>query len=276
MSYTGLDKEASYRVRLVYIKGGDAGKSTFRLTATGGDGLTALVHGPLAVNATAAFEFAVPQSATRGGKVQLDCHGPRGTGGMGRCCQISEVWLLKMVDSPPTLRQPKTDDDDVASSQRRRVSLDFGWRFHLGDPQGATNQSVAAPDYDDSAWRETDTPHDFVIEGNFTKGPVKVEGNGDLAHGYLPSGVGWYRRNFTWPSAEQHGWLTFDAIFRQSDVFVNGVHLTHHRSGYTGVEVGLGGVAIAGENVLAVRCDASVGEGWFYEVRSIYLFHKQT
>jgi hypothetical protein len=114
LSYGGLDKEASYRVRLVYVMGGDAGKSTFRLTATGGDGVTALVHAPLAVNATAAFEFAVPQSATRGGQVQLDCHGPQGVGGMGRCCQIAEVWLL-MVPPLQSKVSLKTTDEGVAA-----------------------------------------------------------------------------------------------------------------------------------------------------------------
>ena len=41
------------RVRLVYIKGGDAGKAPLRLTATGADGAEALVHDYLVVNETA-------------------------------------------------------------------------------------------------------------------------------------------------------------------------------------------------------------------------------
>ena len=107
------------RVRLVYIKGGDAGKAPLRLTATGADGAEALVHDNLVVNETAPcaparrdrqrlaglasrcvvwvcrYTFSVPRSATQGGSVRLTCHGPLGVGGMGRCCQISEVWLLK-------------------------------------------------------------------------------------------------------------------------------------------------------------------------------------
>ena len=109
------------RVRLVYIKGGDAGKAPLRLTATGADGAEAVVHDYLIVNETAPcaparrdwqrltglasrcsaalsgcrYTFSVPRRATQGGSVRLTCHGPLGVGGMGRCCQISEVWLLK-------------------------------------------------------------------------------------------------------------------------------------------------------------------------------------
>jgi hypothetical protein len=69
----------------VYVKGGDAGKSQPRMVATGADGKQALVHGPLEINRTATYEFAVPQNTTQGGSVRLDCHGPLGTGGMVSC-----------------------------------------------------------------------------------------------------------------------------------------------------------------------------------------------
>ena len=123
LAYDGLDITARYRVRLVYVRGGDAGKSKPRLTATGADGVEVIVHDAMVVNVTAPLEFAVPQSATRGGRVRLDCRGPQGAGGMGRCCQIAEVWLLKEQSTGAGLhahqakpasgwRQLKTDDDD--------------------------------------------------------------------------------------------------------------------------------------------------------------------
>lgn len=67
------------------------------MTATGADGVTALVHDTLLVNATGSYEFDVPQTTTKAGSVKLECNGPLGVGGMGRCCQIAEVWLLKNV-----------------------------------------------------------------------------------------------------------------------------------------------------------------------------------
>ena len=95
VDYTGLSPTARYSIRIVYKKGGDAGKAPPTLTATGADGKSALVHGPLNVTATAPYEFPVPHAATQGGAVSLSCRGPQGVGGMGRCCQIVEVWLLK-------------------------------------------------------------------------------------------------------------------------------------------------------------------------------------
>jgi beta-galactosidase len=156
----------------------------------------------------------------------------------------------------------------------RRVSLDLGWRFYLGEPQSARSancSAVASPGFDDRGWRAVTIPHDFVVEGNFSRGAGPAK-RGDLAHGYLPSGVGWYRRSFEFPQQpQQAGWLTFDGIFRAADVYLNGRLVAHHRSGYTGFDVQLGGgIAAAGTNVLAVRCDASRGEGWWYEGGGIY------
>jgi hypothetical protein len=44
---------------------------------------------------TGPYEFDVPRAATAGGSVSLACHGALGVGGMGRCCQMVEVWLLR-------------------------------------------------------------------------------------------------------------------------------------------------------------------------------------
>src|SRR5258708_28191854 len=47
-----------------------------------------------------------------------------------------------------------------AAAQRQRLSMDPGWRFTLGDPQGA--QQAA---FDDRAWRRLDLPHHLSIQG---------------------------------------------------------------------------------------------------------------
>lgn len=95
LEYKGLESTARYSIRIVYKKGGDAGKAPPTMTATGIDGKAMLVHGELNVTQTAPYEFSVPYAATKGGSVVLSCHGPLGAGGMGRCCQMVEVWLLK-------------------------------------------------------------------------------------------------------------------------------------------------------------------------------------
>src|SRR3954471_1706452 len=88
---------------------------------------------------------------------------------------------------------------------RQILSMDSGWKFHLGDIASPvpTNKHIAAymankagwargaakPDFDDSDWRTLDLPHDWSVEGTFSP-----ENHVDA--GFLPRGVAWYRRHF--------------------------------------------------------------------------------
>ena len=120
-----------------------------------------------------------------------------------------------------------------------------------------------APSFPDSSWRTVDTPHDFVVEG----APVPTA---DRGHGYLPFNISWYRRHFQVDPSLQGAaiWLEFDGVYRNSDVWLNGVHIAHQNSGYVpfiayihnatlpdGVTPAL---KYGADNVLAVRADALV------------------
>src|SRR5208283_1182057 len=72
---------------------------------------------------------------------------------------------------------------------RVTTSLDAGWRFLETDAPDAEQ-----PQFDDSAWRKLDVPHDWSIEGPFSE--TNQTGG---AGGFLPSGVGWYRKHFSLP-----------------------------------------------------------------------------
>ena len=63
------------------------------------------------------------------------------------------------------------------------------------------------PSFDDSHWRVIDVPHDFVVEGSFSRAA-------DQAHGYLPFGVGWYRKHIDLPAhdADAVYELTLDGV----------------------------------------------------------------
>ena len=63
------------------------------------------------------------------------------------------------------------------------------------------------PSFDDSHWRVIDVPHDFVVEGSFSR-------TADQAHGYLPFGVGWYRKHIDLPAhdADAVYELTLDGV----------------------------------------------------------------
>ena len=66
--------------------------------------------------------------------------------------------------------------------------------------------------------------------------------------------------------------LQFDGIFRDSRIWVNGFFLGHEPSGYaTQVYDITDYLNYDGrENLIAVRADASLEEGWFYEGAGIY------
>ena len=126
--------------------------------------------------------------------------------------------------------------------------------------------AVAGSAYDDSKWRKVDLPHDFVVEGTFDPA-------GDRGHGYLPKGVGWYRKAFVVPASDRGRriWLEFDGIYRDSVVWFNGVLLGRHQSGYTGFHFDVTDIVdYGGRNTVAVRCDSSANEGWWYEGGGIY------
>ncbi len=65
--------------------------------------------------------------------------------------------------------------------------------------------------------------------------------------------------------------IAFDGIFRNSTVWFNGHYLGIHPSGYLGFEYDVTDyVNYGGENTIAVRVDATMEEGWFYEGAGIY------
>src|SRR4029079_12240950 len=129
-------------------------------------------------------------------------------------------------------------------------------------------RGAAKPGYDDSDWRHVDLPHDWAVEGKFDPG-------NHVDAGFLPRGIGWYRRYFQLdePDRGKYLALTFDGVATHCTVYVNG-HLLHRNwCGYTPFTVDISHVAAFGEdevNTIAVRVDATYMEGWWYEGAGIY------
>lgn len=120
--------------------------------------------------------------------------------------------------------------------------------------------------YDDAAWQSVHLPHDFVVGGTFDQ-------TADGSHGFLPKGVGWYRKTFSLPASDKNRrlWLDFDGVYRNSTVWLNGKELGRWPSGYMGVRYDITNAAnFGGANTLVVRADARQNEGWWYEGGGIY------
>jgi beta-galactosidase len=170
----------------------------------------------------------------------------------------------------------------AADPGRERWSLDGGWRFHLGDipmPEiighGASYGNAkagkawgaAAPDYNDSAWRIVDLPHDWVVEGPF-------DPKANISQGYRPRGIAWYRRQFRLPESDKgrHLELQFDGIATHATIWVNGIVAFRSWCGYTPCNIDITSFANYGDkpNSVVVRVDANAMEGWWYEGGGIY------
>jgi beta-galactosidase len=141
-------------------------------------------------------------------------------------------------------------------------SLSQGWLFRAGENKGAES-----PALDDSSWRRVVVPHDWSImdkpDGRPPFDPQAIAGQDS---GYLPGGVGWYRRhlNLTAVDAAKVVRLNFEAIYMDADLWVNGEHLARHHYGYTAFAVDLTGRVHAGDNVVVVRANhADPSSRWY-------------
>lgn len=130
----------------------------------------------------------------------------------------------------------------------RRQDFTAGWTFHLGDDSAASR-----PDYDDTAWRILNLPHDWAIEGEFSRDNPSGTGGGAL-----PGGIGWYRKTFTVDKADEGKrlYIDFDGVYMNSEVFINGHSLGVRPYGYVSFSYDLTPhIKWGGKNVVAVRVD---------------------
>jgi beta-galactosidase len=150
-----------------------------------------------------------------------------------------------------------------SASVRERLNFDQGWQFHCGEVAGGE-----APTLRDDAWRRLDLPHDWSIEGPYSPGNAS-------GTGYLPGGIGWYRKTFALPESlrGRKVFIEFDGVYRDSDVWIN-AHLVGHRPyGYASFQYDLSPYLNFGgtRNVVAVRVDHSViADSRWYTGSGIY------
>ena len=82
----------------------------------------------------------------------------------------------------------------ISSNESIRIieNFNFEWKFYKGDITGAYKT-----DFNDKDWRDLDLPHDWSIEGPF-------DSKWASCTGYLPAGIGWYRKNFKIKGTEKN------------------------------------------------------------------------
>ncbi|MDT0551839.1 sugar-binding domain-containing protein [Urechidicola vernalis] len=156
-----------------------------------------------------------------------------------------------------------SNKSSAQQNPRERVSIDFDWKFSLGDIENASQEQ-----FNDADWRHLDVPHDWSIEGEYNENnPAGIAG------AYLPTGIGWYRKNIEIENLEKDDkyFVEFDGVYMNSDVYINGNHLGKRPYGYISFSYDLTPYLKEGTNKLAVRVDNSKSpSGRWYTGSGIY------
>jgi len=100
--------------------------------------------------------------------------------------------------------------------------INRNWKFIL---QKTNDEKLS--NLDKRKWKSIDLPHDWSVRQQLS--PTLAS-----ATGYLPGGIGWYRKQLFVPD-EQKGkkvYLYFEGVYNRSEVFVNGELLGKRPNGY--------------------------------------------
>ncbi|MBQ7387420.1 MAG: DUF4982 domain-containing protein [Clostridia bacterium] len=176
----------------------------------------------------------------------------------------------------------------------KKINFNKAWCFKYGSELDAfvnygfgkysEATGAAARYYDYSDWEKIDLPHDYAVNlpkctlANTMAGGRPVshfarffkEEHTNLAH---VDNIGWYRKTFDVDKSLEGKriFIEFEGVFRDSTVWVNGVYIDRHTSGYTGFTYEISDHLVYGEeNSIAVRVDSDQPEGWWYEGAGIY------
>lgn len=180
-----------------------------------------------------------------------------------------------------------------AQNVRETIRLDDGWKFAFGnaaDPKkdfgcgteyfnyltkanSIHNEGPYVANFNDSTWQEVKVPHDWVTILPYADVASHSHGYKTVGYKYPETSVGWYRKTINIPANDlgKHIALKFDGIFRNARVWFNGFYMGTEPSGYaTQVYDVTEYVNYGGDNLICVRADVTLEEGWFYEGAGIY------
>ncbi len=126
--------------------------------------------------------------------------------------------------------------------------INQNWRFVLQDVKDGQEKNI-----NDTRWQKIDLPHDWSVKGQLS--PTLAS-----CTGYLPGGIGWYRKNLNIPKDKENEkvYLYFEGVYNRSEVFVNGHSVGKRPNGYISFLYDVTPYVVFGEdNVIAVRVDHS-------------------
>ncbi len=147
--------------------------------------------------------------------------------------------------------------------------INQNWKFILNDVENGQETTL-----NDSRWKTVELPHDWSIKQQLSPSLAS-------ATGYLPGGIGWYRKHIFVPK-EKNGekvYLYFEGVYNRSEIFVNGVSLGKRPNGYISfMNDATSAIKYGEENLIAVKVDHSqdadsrwyTGSGIYRDVWVVY------
>ena len=118
-----------------------------------------------------------------------------------------------------------TNEEVNQMIEDRKVNFNQTWHFKLN----ANPKEAVKSDADVSTWQKLDLPHDWSIFNDFDhQSPAQNEG------GQLNGGEAWYRKTFKLDEKDlkKNVRVTFDGVYMDSQVYVNGQLVGHYPNGY--------------------------------------------
>lgn len=157
----------------------------------------------------------------------------------------------------------------------REKLINDGWLFAPTELAGAEMM-----DYDDSDWTPVDLPHDFSLiplPGGDTDeqiGPFSKNSPGRNATGHVMGGTGWYRKIIKTDKSFEGKLvkLNFDGTYNETKVWVNGIMVGNHVSGFTPYYYDITSALkpVGEDNIIAVRCRNNGRNIHWYSGAGIY------
>lgn len=191
-----------------------------------------------------------------------------------------------------------------AQNMREKVLMNQDWKFakgHAADPekdfhygqalsfskinflqeatmlQADQESRLAIPHterFNDSDWEHISLPHDWGMRLGFDQHQLKIKGYRQLGGRSPENSVGWYRKTFAMDLRKGCRYtLEFEGIFRDAQVWMNGIYLGRGESGYVPLVFDVTeclNYEKDAKNVITVRVDATQSELWSYEGAGIY------
>lgn len=131
----------------------------------------------------------------------------------------------------------------------KSVLFNDGWSFLKLPLSSSFEEAMASHD-----WQEVEIPHDFLIYN-----VLNLDESAD----------GWYRKTFQ-KSEAAHDYITFDGVYMDSEVFINGVSVFTWKYGYSTFSFDMAPFLEDGENEIVVRATFHCPNSRWYSGAGIY------